>query len=157
MNKNKPSPTIKVVKLCLLVAHIECIFIVRLIWSQLKELKFRGTSSSFTSQKIHYKGPPHTNIWCFKSIWQILTQKIHHLLYIWCFAPWASSCSLRKNLLIIVPTPSCGLLLCLLPKKLHSNLHPWVKSGYLLTKNHDFEFLNWTTWPSLQTQCHLGA
>jgi hypothetical protein len=33
------------------------------------------------------QGLPHTNVWWFKSIWQMLMQKIHHLLCILEFCP----------------------------------------------------------------------
>jgi len=126
--------TIKVVKLCLLVAHIECIFIVLLIWPQLKELKLCGTSSLFTSQKTHCKGL-RTPVYDTSSLFdKNLHRKSTTSSAFWSFAPWASSYSFRKNLLIVVPTPSCKSLPCPLPKKLHNILHPQVKLGYLLTK-----------------------
>ncbi len=45
--KQARSFTVEVVKLCLLVTQIEWIFMVPLIESQLKELKFCETSSAF--------------------------------------------------------------------------------------------------------------
>ncbi len=58
------------------------------------------------------------------------------------FGPFGSNWLCLMNIFTITPTPSQGPLSWLVLKKLQSIVHPPIKYGYLLTKNHGFLLLN---------------